>query len=250
MGTNRLGSKTTADSDSSHEIKIHLLLGKKAMTNLDSVLKSRDITLLTKVQQSFDRFWHMVKTMVFPVVTNRYWELDHNEGWVPKNWLFRAMVLKKTLVNPLDSKEIKPVNPKGNQSWIFIGSTDAEVPILWPPDAKSRLIGKDFHAEKDWRQEKRATEAEMVGRHQLNGQEFEQTLGDSEGHGSLACCSPWCHRVGHKWGTELESYYLKFTKWQKQRILVQAFIITIIKKNSVLKMVVAKERDLGQGWDG
>ena len=145
------------------------------------------------------------------------------------------------------------IHPKGDQSWVFIGRTDdkAETPILWPPHVKSWLIGKDFDAEKDWRQEKGATEAEMVGRHhQLNGQESEQTPGDSEGHGSLACCSPWCHRVGHKWGTELESYYLKFTKWQKQRILVQAFIITIIKKNSVLKMVVAKERDLGQGWDG
>ena len=156
------------------------------------------------------------------------------------------MVLERTPESPLDSKEIKPVNPKGNQSWIFIGSTDAEVSILWPPDAKSRLIGKDFDAEKDWRQEKGATEAETVGRHHpLNGQESE-TPGDGEGHGSLACCSPWCHRVGHKWGTEPESYYLKFTKWQKQSILVQAFIITIIKKNSVLKMVVAKERDWGK----
>ena len=187
METNRLGSKTTADSDCSHETKIHLFLGKKAMTNLDSVLKSRDITLVTKV--------HMVKAMVFPVVTYRYWELDYKEGWGPKNCRFWAVVLKKTLVNPLDTKKIKPVNPKGNQSWIFIGSTDTEVPILWPPDAKSRLLGKDLDAEKDWRQEKGATEDEMVGWHpQLNGQEFEQTPGDSEEHGSLACCSPWCHK--------------------------------------------------------
>ena len=89
--------------------------------------------------------------MVSPIVM---WELDHKEGWVPKNWYFQIVVLEKTLASPLDCKESKPVNPKGNQSWIFIGRTDAEVgaPILWPPDAKSRLIGKDPDAGKDWRQ--------------------------------------------------------------------------------------------------
>ena len=105
-------------------------------TNLDSVWKSRDITLPTKV--------YLVKAMVFPVVMYEMWELDHKEGWVLKNWCFCILVLEKTLESPLACKEIQPVNPKGNQSWIFIGRTDAEAeaPILWPPDVKSQLIGK------------------------------------------------------------------------------------------------------------
>ena len=119
--------------DCSHEIKRRLLLGRKVMTNLDSVLKSRDITRLTKA--------HIVKAILFPVVM---WELDHKEGWLPKNWQFQTVVLEKTLESPLDNKEIKPVNPKGNQPWIFIGRTDAEAeaPILWPSDANSWLVGK------------------------------------------------------------------------------------------------------------
>ena len=111
---------------------------------------------------------------------------------------FRTIVPEKTLENPLDSKEIEPVNPKGNQPWIFIGRTDAEAeaPILWPLDVKSWLIGKDSDAGKDWEQEEKGmTEDEMVGwHHQLNEHEFEQTPGDSEGQGSLACCSPWGHK--------------------------------------------------------
>ena len=122
------------------------------------------------------------------------WELDHKEGWAPKNWCFWTVMLEKTLESPLDCKEIKPVNPKGNQPWIFIGRTEAEAKasILWPPDVKSWLIGKDPDAGKDWRQEEKdATEDEMVGwHHQLNGHEFEQTSGDNEEQGSLACCSP------------------------------------------------------------
>ena len=92
------------------------------------------------------------------------WELDYKENWAPKNWCFRTVVLEKTLESPLDSKEIKPVNPKGNQSWIFIGRTDAETeaPILWPPDSKSQLIGKDPDAKKDWGQEKGVKENEML----------------------------------------------------------------------------------------
>ena len=120
------GSKITADGDCSHEIKRHLLLGRKVMTNLDSIFKSRDITLPTKVR--------LVKAMVFPVVM--YGELDHKEGWAPKNWCFWTVVLEKTLESPLDYKEIQLVHPKGNQSWKFIGRTgvEAETPILWPPD--------------------------------------------------------------------------------------------------------------------
>ena len=122
------------------------------------------------------------------------WELDHKESWVPKNWCFRIVVLEKTLKSPLDSKEIKPVSPKGNQPWIFTGRTDAEaeVPVLWPTDAKTGLIGKDPAAGKNWRQkEKGTTEGEIVGwHHWLNGHEFKPTLGDNEGQGSWACCSP------------------------------------------------------------
>ena len=123
------------------------------------------------------------------------WELDYKESWAPKNWCFWTSVLERTLESPLDCKEIKPVHPKGNQSWIFIGRTDAEAeaPILWPPDLKNGLTGQDPDAGKDWRQEEKGTtEDKMVGWHRwINGHEFEQTLGDSEGQGSLACCSPW-----------------------------------------------------------
>ena len=139
------GSKITADGDCSHEIKRCLFFGKKVMTNLDSILKSRDITLPTKV--------HLVNALVFPVVLYGC-ELDYKESWVPKNWWFWTMVLEKTLESPLDFKEIQPVHSKGNQPWIFIGRTnaEAETPVLWPPDAKSWLIWKAPDAENDWRQ--------------------------------------------------------------------------------------------------
>ena len=160
------GSKITADGDCSHEIKRHLLLGRKDVTNLDSILKSRDITLPTKV--------HLVKAMVFPVVMYGC-ELDYRESWAPKNWCFWTVVLQKILESPSDCK-IQPVHPKGNQSWVFIGRTDveAETPILWPHDVKNWLIWKDPDPGKDWRwEEKGMTEDEMVGwHHQLNGHEF------------------------------------------------------------------------------
>ena len=131
------------------------------------------------------------QSYVFSIVYVQMWELDHKEGWALKNWCVWTVVLKKTFESPLDCKEIKPINPKGNQPWIFIGRTDA--PLLWPPDTKSQLTGKDPDAGKDWRQEdKGMTEDEMVGgHHQFNGHEFEQTPGYSEGQGSLSCCSPW-----------------------------------------------------------
>ena len=155
------------------------------MTNLDSLLKSRNITLLTKV--------HLVKAIVFPV------DMSWCESWTIKKpesqrtdafklWCWR-------LESSLDCKEIKLVNPKENQSWIFIGRTDAEaeVPILWPPDAKSQLIKKDPDAGKDWRQEEKGmAQDKMVGwNHRFNGYEFEQTSRDGEGQKSLVCCSPW-----------------------------------------------------------
>ena len=170
------GSKITADGDCSHEIKRCLLLERKAMTNLDSIFKSRDITLLTKV--------HLVKAMVFYSSHLWMWELDYKESWAPKNWCIWSVMLEKTLESPLDCKKIKPVHPKGNQSWIFFGriDTEAEAPILWLPDAKHWLIGKDHDAGDDWRQEKGTTEDEMVWRHhQLDGHEFEQAQGIGDG---------------------------------------------------------------------
>ena len=138
---------------------------------------------------------YLILSIIFQYSSHVWkWELDHKEGWVLKNWCLQLVVLEKTLENPLDCKEIQPVHPKGNQPWIFTGRADAEVetPVLWPPDVKNCLIGKDPDAGKDGRQEKGATEDEMVGWHPwLNGHEFEQTLGDGEGQGSLTCCRPW-----------------------------------------------------------
>ena len=160
-------SKITANGDCSHEIKRRLLLGRKAKTNLDSNLKSRDITLPTKVC--------LVKAMVFPVV------MYGCESWTTKKAEHQRIdafvVLEKTLESPLYCKEIQPVNPKGNQSWIFIGRIDAkaETPILWPPNAKSWLSGQYCDAGKDWRREEKGMpEDEMVGwHHRLNGHESE-----------------------------------------------------------------------------
>ena len=127
------------------------------------------------------------------------WGLDHKDGWKPKNWYFCDVVLEKTLESPFDCKEIKPISPKGNQSWIFIRRTDAEdeAPILWPPDVKSWLTGKDPNAGKDFEGRRRmgTEEDKMVGLyHQPNGHQLEQTLGNSQGRGSLACCNPWGHK--------------------------------------------------------
>ena len=129
-------SKITADGDCSHEIKRHLLLGRKVMTNLDSILKSRDITLPTKVPSS--------QSYGFSSSHVWMWELDYKESWVLKNWCFWTVVLEKTLESPLDCKEIQPVQPKGDQSWIFIGGTDteAETPILWPPEQRTDSLEK------------------------------------------------------------------------------------------------------------
>ena len=181
-----LDSKITADGDCSHEIKRRLLLGRKAMTNLESVLKSRNITLLIKV--------HLVKAIVFSSSHVWMWELDPKEGWVPKNWCFWTVVLE----SPLDCKEIQPVHPKGNQSWVFTGRTDveAETPVLWPHDAKCWIIGKDPDTGKDWGQEEKGiTEDKMVGwHHWLDGHWFGWTPGVGDGQGDLACCGSWGHK--------------------------------------------------------
>ena len=153
-----LGPKISVDGDCIHKIKRGLLIGRKVMTNLDSILKIRDITLSTKV--------HLVKAMVFPSGRVWMWELDYKEIWAQKNWCFWTVVLKKILESPLGCKEIQPVYPEGNQSWVFIGGTDveAETPIFWPPDVKRWLIWKDPDAGKEWGQEEKVTiEDEMVG---------------------------------------------------------------------------------------
>ena len=149
------------------------------------------------------------------------WELDYKESRAQKNWCFWTVVLEKTLGSPLDCKEIQPVHPKGNQSWIFTRRTDveAETPILWLPDSKNWLIGKDPDAGKDWRQEEKGiTEDEMVGwHHWLDGHGFEEDLGVSDEQGSLACCSPW----GPKSQTRLSdwTYWLYFCGNNKKKIL-------------------------------
>ena len=164
-----------------------MLPGRKAITNWDSILNSRDITLPTKI--------HIVKAMVLPVV------IYGCDSWAIKKAdcqridAFELRCWIKLLRVFWTVRRSKPVNPKGNQSWKFTGRTDAEAEalILWPPDANSWLIRKDPDAGKDWRQEEKGTtEDEMVEwHHQLNGHEFEQALRDGEGQGSLACCSPW-----------------------------------------------------------
>ena len=164
-------SKITVDGDCSHEIKRCLLHGSKAMTNLDSILKSRDMFYCFTNKSPSNQSYGFSSSHVW------MWEVDYKESWAPKNWYFWTVVLQETLESPLDCKEVQPVNPKGNQSWIFIGRTDAEpeTPILWTPDAKNRLIGKDPDAGKDWTQvEKGTTEDEMVEWHHRHGRhEFE-----------------------------------------------------------------------------
>ena len=213
------GSKIIADGDCSHKIKRRFLLGRKAITNLDSISKSKDIILPTKV--------HLVKVMAFPSCVDV--RVDYKESWALKNWCFWTVVLEQTLENLLDCKENKPVHPKGNQSWIFNGRTDAEAetPILWPPDVKNWLTGKDPDDGKDWR--------------------GERGEGDNRGwDGWMASLTRWTwvwassgswwwtgkpgvlqstrsQRVGHDWATELTDvqyvinrYKLLYTKDKHQ----------------------------------
>ena len=218
-------------SDCSHEIRRHLLLGRKAMRNLDSISKSRDITLPTKV--------HRVTAMVFPVVMNRC------ESWIIKTtehqryfWItfeyFWIVVMEKTLESPLDSKEIKPVNHKENQAWIFIGRTDAETlaPILWPPNAKSRLTGKDSDAGKDRGQEmKGATEAEMVGWHHrlklgmliLQGVAKSWTWLRDWTTTDVRKYNNWAHKVG-SWKYLSEDLFCQFSPEQLSSALHSEFL--------------------------
>ena len=180
------GSKITVDGDCSHEIKRSLLFGRKVMTNLDRYWKTD--TLPCKKGSSSQGYG-------FSSGHVWMWELDCEEGWAPKNLCFWTVVLKKTLESPLDNKEIKSVNPKGNQSWIFIGRTDAEgeTPIFSPPDVKNWSIWKGPNAGNYWSQEEKGmAEDEMIGwHHWLDGRESERTPGVGDGQGGLACCDSW-----------------------------------------------------------
>ena len=181
-----LGSKIIADGDSSHEIKRHLLLGRKAMANLDSILKNRDITLPAKV--------YLVKAMAFFVSHVWMWELDHKESWLSKNWCFWTVVLEKTLESPMYCKEIQPVHPKGNQAWTFTGRTDAEAeaPVLWSPWREGLI-----HWKRPWCWERLRAGGEEDNRG-WDGWMASPTrwtwvwaaLGVGDGQGSLVCCSP------------------------------------------------------------
>ena len=167
------------------------------MTNLDQHIEKQRYYFANKVLYS--------QSYGFSSSHVRMWELDHKEGWVPKNWCFWTVVLEKTLESPLDCKEIKPVNIKGNKFWIFFGRTDteAEAMILWSPDSKNQLFRKDTDDGTDWRQEEKGmTEDKCLNGITNSVDKFEQTPGDGKRQGSLAWCSPWGHRVGHDWATE------------------------------------------------
>ena len=180
-------SKITVDGHYSLEIKRCLLLGRKADKSRHRIKKQR-IHFAAKFPSS--------QSYGFSSSHIWMWELGHKECWTLKNWCFWTVVLEKILESPLVSKEIQPVHPKGEQSWVFIGRTDAEAeaPIFWPPDAKCQLTRKHTDAGKDWRQEEKGTtEDEMVGWHmRLDGHQFVQAPGVVEGQGSLMCCSQRC----------------------------------------------------------
>ena len=207
------GSKITADGDCSHEIKRCLLVGRKVMTNLDSILKSRDITLPKKGSSS--QGYSFSSSGVW------MWELYYKESWAPNNGSFWSVVLEKTLESPLDCKEIQ-VHSEGDEPWDFFGRNDAKAEAaLWPPHAKSWLFGKDSDAGRDWGQEEKGTtEDEMAGwHHGLNGRESQWTPGDGDEQGGLACCDSW----GHK-----ESDTTERLNWTDIQTITKLLFITII----------------------
>ena len=192
-----LGSKITADGDCSHEIKRCLLLGRKVMTNLDSILKSKDITLPSKVR--------LVKAMVFPVVMYgcESWTVkkaEHRRIYAFGLWYWRRL-LRVPWTARRSNQSILKISPECSLEGLMLKLK----PILWPPHVKSWLVWKDPDARKDWGQEKGTTEDEMVGwYHRLNGHGFGWTPGVGDGQGGLACCSSWSRSVRHSWATELK----------------------------------------------
>ena len=183
-------------------------------TKLVQLMYSSHLKYLARFQGTYGITWtstmilSMGSKLRFSISHVWMWEVDHKEEWALKNWGFQIVVLEKTLEIPLNCNEIKPVNPKGHQPWIFTGRrvAETEASILWPYDAKSHLIAKD----PDWRQkEKRAAENEKVWQHHwLNRHESEQTAGDSGRQRSLVWCSPWGHRVKHDLATEQQQRWL------------------------------------------
>ena len=196
-----LGSKITADGDCSHEIKRCLLLGRKDMTNLDSILKSRDITLLTKV--------HIVKSMVFPVVmcgceSCTIKKVEHQRIDAFELWCWRRLLRVPWTERRSNQSILKEISPEYSLEGLMLKLKFQYFGhLMW----RNWLTGKDPDAGKDWRQEKGMTDDEIVGwHHQLDGHEFEQIPGVGDGQGSLVYCSPWGHRVRHNWLTELNVY--------------------------------------------
>ena len=242
------GSKIAADSDCSHEIKRCLLLGRKAMTNLDSVFESRDITFFTNKgpsSQSYD----------FSSSHIWMWELDYKESWAPKNWCFWTVGLEKTLEIPLDCKEVKSVHPKGDESWLFIGRSDAkaETPILGVSMRRIDSLQKTLMLGGIEGGRRRGQEDEMAGwHHQYNGHEFEQAPGVGDRQGSLVCCSQWGHKESDmterlNWTESLEGLMLKLssnilaTWWEE---------LTHWKRPWGWDRLKAKGERGGRRWDG
>ena len=193
---NRWGDNVKSDS-------LYFLGAPKSLKIVISAMKLKKT--LAPWKKIYDKPRQHTEKQAFPVVIYgcESWTIKKAEHWITD--AFSIVVLEKPLDSPLDCEEIKPVHPKGDQSWRFSGRTDAEVPVLWWPDAKNWLFGKDTVAGKDWRQEEKGmTENEMVGwHHRLDEHEFEQALGVVDEQGSLACYSPWYCNVGHDWVTEL-----------------------------------------------
>ena len=223
-----LGSKIIADGDGSHEIKRRLLLGRKVMTILDSIFKSRDIANKGPSSQGYG----------FSSGHVCMWELDYKESWAPRNWCFWTVVLEKTLESPLDCKEIQSVLSKRDQSWVFFGRNDAkaETPVLWPSHAKSWLIGKDSDAGRDCGQEEKGmTENEMAGwHHRLDGCGFGWTLGVGRWTGRPGVLQfMGSQRVGHDWATELNWLAFLFPRhWTGSTRTV--FYCTLVLSHTVL----------------
>ena len=176
------------------------------------------------------------------------WKLDCEKSWAPKNWCFWTGVLEKTLMSPSDRKEIQPVHPKGDQSWVFTGRTDAgaETPILWPPHAKSWLIGKDPYAGRDWGQEeKETTEDEMAGwHHRFDAHEFGWTLGVGDGHGGLVCCDSWGHKESLSDWTELNWIVKGMPRPVSFRCYLKAFCWLWLIESQTLRQQVLKSMNI------